>query len=222
MLVDIFNAPENPSWHAAMRAIDDNCCYGIPFDKTRQCCIEGEGVYGEQESWIVKICHGNMDLGPFGHVWIESGKIKKGFTSALDTGIFSVWLDSGKFEDDSYSSREESHEFYSYWFDKNKKYCYPFYLKKCHFDIEKFNSCLEEERPKALYSFMGYPITVIDPAIIINFPNFINEAIIGAYLAIYLPKNIDKLSDRFNKLPIKNCYSAAYHMLAKCAKKAKR
>ena len=77
----------------------------------------------------------------------------------------------------------------------------------------KFDSCLKDERPMAMYSALAEIETIINP----SFPDKI-----GMYLAIGLPDFLDILSVPFNLSPIKDCHTAAYAMIAKCARKAKR
>ena len=86
-------------------------------------------------------------------------------------------------------------------------------MSKCRFDVAKFDSCLKDERPMAMYSALAEIETIINP----SFPDKI-----GMYLAIGLPDFLDILSVPFNLSPIKDCHTAAYAMIAKCARKAKR
>ena len=183
------------------------------YSRLTDCCVKGEDVYGREESWPVKICFGNMGLGPIPHVWVESGKFNRGFSSN-DEWITSPVLDSGKWEDNSgYSKRIERFFFFSYYFNENVKYCIPIHLSKCRFDVAKFDSCLKDERPMAMYSALAEIETIINP----SFPDKI-----GMYLAIGLPDFLDILSVPFNLSPIKDCHTAAYAMIGKCARKAKR
>ncbi len=183
------------------------------YSRLTDCCVKGEDVYGREESWPVKICFGNMGVGPIPHVWVEFGKFNRGFSSN-DEWITSPVLDSGKWEDNSgYSKRIERFFFFSYYFNENVKYCIPIHLSKCRFDVAKFDSCLKDERPMAMYSALAEIETIINP----SFPDKI-----GMYLAIGLPDFLDILSVPFNLSPIKDCHTAAYAMIAKCARKAKR
>ena len=94
----------------------------------------------------------------------------------------------------------------------SQSHCIPIHLSKCRFDIDKFNTCLINERPMSFYSALAEFETLN--------PLFRDK--IGMHLAIRLPGFLDFLSVPFNISLIKDCHTAAYAMVSKCARKAKR
>lgn len=130
------------------------------YSRVTDCCVEGEAVYGRLERWDVKICFSDMGLGPFPHAWVESGGIARGYYSQ---GHWLPVVDKGIVRDEvgaSYFPREPGFTIFG-----DKKICIPVILRKCSYDISKFNSCLSNIELKGLYTFLPVflPVTGLHP-----------------------------------------------------------
>ena len=107
------------------------------YSRITDCCIEGEAVYSRLDNWDVKICFSEMGLVPIPHAWIESGNIARGYYAA-DKWWSSPAIDIGIVQDEEgYFRRTPG---FSIW--GGRKICIPVPLRKCAYDISKFNDCL--------------------------------------------------------------------------------
>lgn len=159
------------------------------YSRVTDCCVEGEAVYGRLERWDVKICFSDMGLGPFPHAWVESGDIARGYYFD-DTQKLPPYRGIVRDENDGiYPHREPGFSIFG-----DKKICIPVTLRKCSYDISKFNNCLSNADLRSLYTIIPIP-----------YPS---------WLPYPLKHSLYTIGD--------NCWSGALKIVKKCAKEAKR
>lgn len=160
------------------------------YSRITDCCIEGEAVYSRLDNWDVKICFSEMGLGSIPHAWIESGNIARGYYAA-DKWWSSPAIDIGIVQDEEgYFRRTPG---FSIW--GGRKICIPVPLRKCAYDISKFNDCLANiQLKRSIYTLLPLNIR----------------------FALGWPL------DRVNWPAGNNCWTGAFEMYRQCKEKAER